>query len=81
MLVDEFLKGSNDLNMVGLGAAFVAALSTFSFPGIPLCPGAQMKTIGIEAALHVSWRMCMRGTRGGGCWLRNCVKCCEAIRD
>ena len=48
------LEGSNDLSMVGLRVACSAALSTFSLPAILLCPGAQMKTIGIEAAVHVS---------------------------
>jgi len=29
-----------------------------------LCPEAQMMTIGIDAAVHVLRRMCIRGTRG-----------------
>ena len=58
------LEGNIDLNMVGLRAACLAALSIFSFLGIPLGPGAQMKTIGIKAVPHVSRRMCIRGTRG-----------------
>ena len=65
MLVDEFLmwekrselEGSNDLSMVSLKAVCLAALSTLSLPGIPLYPGAHMKTIDIEVAIHVS-RMC-----------------------
>ena len=72
VLADEFLiwekkselERNNDLSMVGLRAAWLSALSTFSLPGISLCPGAQMKTIGIEAAAHVPKRMCIRGTRG-----------------
>ena len=58
------LEGSNDLSMVGLYVASFAALSTFSLPGIPLCPGSQTKTGDIEAAVHVSRRMCIRGIRG-----------------
>ena len=57
------LEGSKDLSMVGLRAAFLAALSTFSFLGISLCPRAQMKKIGIEAALYVSRKMCKHRTR------------------
>ena len=56
--------GSNDLGIFASWDAFFAALSTFSFPWIPLCPGAQMKTIDMEAAVHDSRRMCMREIRG-----------------
>ena len=59
------LEGSNDLSMVDWCVASFAALSTFSLPGIPLWPRTQTKTIGIEAGVHVSRRMCIRGIRGG----------------
>ena len=45
--------------MVGCREACLAASSTFSLPGIPLCPGTQIKTIGIAADAHVSKRICM----------------------
>ena len=56
--------GRIDSGIVACWDAFFAALSTFSFPWIPLWPGAQMKTIGMEAAVHDSRRMCMREMRG-----------------
>ncbi len=45
-------------------AASIASLSTFSLPGIPMCPGAHMKTMVTEVAHSVWRRMCMRDTSG-----------------
>jgi len=52
-------EGSNNLSKVGCWEACLAVLSTISLPGIPLCPGTQMKTTGMEAEEHISKRICM----------------------
>jgi len=41
------LEGRKDGETVGSNRAFLAALSTFSFPGMPVCPGAQIKVMGM----------------------------------
>ena len=88
MLVDQcwwmnFLMGdkrsklgrSDDLNMVDLRAACLAALSTF-----PLYPGAHIKTIGIGAAVLVSKRMCIRVGQEGGKLLGETVRKSETTK-
>ena len=48
--------------LVGVLACF-AALSTSSFPGMPLWPGAQTKTTGMKTFEHISRRGWMREMR------------------
>jgi len=50
--------------MEGRSSACLAAESTFSLPGIPLWPGAQMKMTGIEVAVKVVRRQWIRVTSG-----------------
>ncbi len=45
-------------------AASFASLSTFSLPGIPVCPGTRMKAMVTEVAGSVWRRMWMRDTSG-----------------
>jgi len=42
--ISEFV-GRNEDETLGRSKAFLAALSTFSLPGMPMCPGAHMNVI------------------------------------
>ena len=54
--------------MEGRSSACLAAESTFSLPGIPLWPEAQMKVTGIEVAVKVVRIEWIRVRMGRG-WL------------
>jgi len=42
----EFVERCDD-ETLRRSMAFLAALSTFSLPGTPMCPGAHMNVIGV----------------------------------
>jgi len=56
------LEGRSGDRMEGRSSAYLAAESTFSLPGIPLWPGAQLKVTGIEVAVKVVRREWIRVT-------------------
>ena len=58
------LEGRSEDRIKGKRSACLAAESTFSLPGIPLWPGAQMKMTGIEVAVKVVRRQWIRVTSG-----------------
>ncbi len=60
----SLLDGRNlELTRGDLAASF-ASLSTFSLPGIPMCPGTHMKTMATEVVNSVRRRMWMRDMSG-----------------
>ena len=42
----EFVERCED-ETLGRSTAFLPALSTFSLPGMPMCPGTHMNVIGV----------------------------------
>ena len=50
--------------VVGSSRALLAALSTFSFPGMPVCPGGQIKVMGMWSRLSVVRSVWIRVLRG-----------------
>ena len=49
---------------MGSSREFLATLSTFSFPGMPVCPGAQIKVMGMWLRLSVVRSVWIRVLRG-----------------
>ena len=50
--------------IVGRASAFLAAWSTFSLPGIPVCPGAHMNVTGTLFEEKIGRRAWIRAARG-----------------
>ena len=56
--------GSCEDETLRRSTAFLAAVSTFSLPGMPIRPGAHMNVIGVLLEAKVVKRECMRIVRG-----------------